>query len=545
MKKLLSCLLLFIPFWVQAQNMEEQANAIKANPDYLWGEGYGDTEQTADKDAMANLMSKISVQIESDFVIDEREVNTSEGNDAQSTVQNVVRTYSRGTLKNTGSIILSRAPKAVVMRYVKRSELDRMFKDREELIMSYVYSARNNEKRGKLDMALRYYYWASCLLKSMQHPSEVKIESDGMRFPMTMWIPEQMRNIMSDIKPEVTKIEGQDVTLLFKYKDAPVTSLDFHYWDGMEYSNIYSAKDGMMQVEMRPGASTDKIQLQYEYEYKGQMHLEPDLEAVMHIFKKMPYKEASVTVNSGKKSEQKQALAEYQVAIENMSMATHSVQVAQPKDFLKVVNLVVSAIKQKNYEAVKESFTPEGFEMFDRLVHYGNATVMGNHCLNISDKADFQRKVYQRISSTSHVPLPDGKYTMKAYAKMGSTFNELFMYATSGGQTFKTDMTIADGQWHLYTISDVAVTGGMVEVGFYADGPANTWCHIDDVTLVMDTADDDNSETPIAGIPSENIHHTEYFTLSGKRIAAPSQGIFLMRIVKSDGTLVNKKVIQR
>ena len=30
-----------------------------------------------------------------------------------------------------------------------------------------------------------------------------------------------------------------------------------------------------------------------------------------------------------------------------------------------------------------------------------------------------------------------------------------------------------------------------------------------------------------------------------KRIAAPSQGIFLMRIVKSDGTLVNKKVIQR
>jgi len=85
----------------------------------------------------------------------------------------------------------------------------------------------------------------------------------------------------------------------------------------------------------------------------------------------------------------------------------------------------------------------------------------------------------------------------------------------------------------------------MVEVGFFADGPANTWCHIDDVTLVMDTADDDNSETPIAGIPSENIHHTEYFTLSGKRIAAPSQGIFLMRIVKSDGTLVNKKVIQR
>ena len=173
------------------------------------------------------------------------------------------------------------------------------------------------------------------------------------------------------------------------------------------------------------------------------------------------------------------------------------------------------------------------------------ATVMGNHCLNISDKVDFQRKVYQRISSTTHVQLPDGKYTMKAYAKAGSALNEFYMYATSGGQTFKADMTIADGQWHLYTISDVAVAGGMVEVGFYADAPANTWCHIDDVTLVMDTADDDNSETPIAGIPSENIHHTEYFTLSGKRIATPVQGICLMRMLMNDGTLVNKKVIQR
>ena len=53
----------------------------------------------------------------------------------------------------------------------------------------------------------------------------------------------------------------------------------------------------------------------------------------------------------------------------------------------------------------------------------------------------------------------------------------------------------------------------------------------------------DDDINAVAGVSSENVHHTEYFTLSGKRIAKPSQGICLERIVMSDGTVVNKKVI--
>ena len=387
MRKLLLCMLMVAPLWAMAQG-NEQAEAIKADPNYLWGQGYGENVKEADQGALSDLMSKISVQIESDFTIDEREVNTNEGNDSHSTVQNVVRTFSQGTLKNTQNIIISEAPQAVVVRYVKRSELDKAFKEREELIMSYVYSAMNAEKVGRIDAALRSYYWASCLLKSMPNASSVKMTIDGMKFPLTMWIPEQIRTVMSQIKSEITKIDGQEISLLFTYKDKPVTSLDFHYWDGREWSNIYSAKDGMMQVEMLPGTSTDKLQLQYEYEFKGQMRLDQELEKVMHIFKSVPYKEATTTIQAGKKSEQKQALATMQMAVQNMSVATHAVAVAQPKDFVKDVNMVISAIKTKNYAAVETYFTPEGFEMFDKLVHYGNATVMGNPQLKFYQLGD-------------------------------------------------------------------------------------------------------------------------------------------------------------
>ena len=387
MKRLLLFLIVFAPLMAVAQTAEK-AEDIKNAADYLWGQGYAATVKEADREALADLMSKISVQTESDFVIDEREVNTAAGNDAQSTVQNVVRTYSQGTLKNTRSIIVSEAPTAAVIRYIKRSEIEKAFKDREENVLSYVYSARNAEKAGRIDAALRYYYWASCLLKSLQNPSQVKFTEDGVKFPLTMWIPEQIRTILSLIKVEVTKVEGQDVSLLFTYKDKPVTSLDFHYWDGQNYSNIFSAKDGIMEVEMRPGAPTNKFNIQYEYEFKSQMRQDPELEQVMNIFNTVNYKEATVTVFSGNKSEQKQAQAVLQAAVSNMSVATHAVQVAQPKTFAKTIDQVVNAIRQKNYESVLGQFTAEGYNMFDKLVHYGNATVIGNPNLQFYQLGD-------------------------------------------------------------------------------------------------------------------------------------------------------------
>ncbi len=389
MKRLLFFLLMFSSVWALAQTGAGKIEDIKNAADYLWGQGYGATVKEADREALADLMSKISVQIESDFVIDEREVNTAAGNDAQSTVQNVVRTYSQGTLKNTRSVIVSEGPPtAAVIRYIKRSEVEKAFKDREENVLSYVYSARNAEKAGRIDAALRYYYWASCLLKSLQNPTQVKFTEDGVKFPLTMWIPEQIRNILSLIKVEVTKVEGQEVSLLFTYKDKPVTSLDFHYWDGQNYSNIFSAKDGIMEVEMRPGAPTNKFNIQYEYEFKSQMRQDPELEQVMNIFNTVNYKEATVTVLSGNKSEQKQAQAVLQAAVANMSVATHAVQVAQPKTFVKTIDQVVNAIKQKNYESVSALFTADGYNMFDKLVHYGNATVIGNPNLQFYQLGD-------------------------------------------------------------------------------------------------------------------------------------------------------------
>lgn len=59
------------------------------------------------------------------------------------------------------------------------------------------------------------------------------------------------------------------------------------------------------------------------------------------------------------------------------------------------------------------------------------AVVIGNRCLNITDKVDFKRTVYQQVTSSPNVPLPDGKYALSAMVKSGSGFEQLYVYAVS------------------------------------------------------------------------------------------------------------------
>lgn len=383
MKKWIIIVACLLPMAAMAQDVTEEVNRIKADRDtYLYGEGYGESEANADKEAMANLMSKISVQVSSDIEINEQQVNTAEGIDATSVVESVVKTYTAGTLKNTQSIIVTPAPKAYVVRYIKKTEIERVFKAREELIYDYLRGAKEAEKVYRIADALRYYYWASCLLMSMQHPQEIRYMIDGEMHLLASWIPEQIRGILSRLKAEVTKIEDLEVSLLFTYMGQPVTNLDFCYWDGMNYSNLCSVNNGVSLIEMRPGADTEKLKLQYEYAFESQMQQVPELKQLMQIFKRIPYRESDVTVVAGKKAEQKRAMQVYQASVATAGAATHAVVVEQPKEYTKTIDKIITAIKTKNYASVKDEFTDDGYEMFDKLLHYGNATVLGNPQLN-------------------------------------------------------------------------------------------------------------------------------------------------------------------
>lgn len=389
MKRLLEtfCLIL-LPLWVSAQTPLEQLQKIQADDNYIWGEGRSTTDSKADQGALNDLISKISVTVQSETNLDMQQIADGDKVDSKTAMEAVVRTYSAGSLNNTKSLWITHEPEAYVVRYILKSELEKVFKEREDRILSYVYTAQNAEREGRIDDALRNYYWALCLLKSLQHPNQLKIDQNGIKQTLTVWIPEQINSILVGIKTEIAKVEENVVDLLITYKGKPVTSLDFRFMDGMNYSFVNSVKDGLSQIDLHPGTPTDKLQIKYEYEFAGQMRQDRELEMVAEVFNPTPFPKATVVINGPKKKEMKATQEKFEQTVKAMSVAEHATAVQQPEDFAQIIGNILTAIKGKNYSSVQDYFTEGGYDMFTRLINYGTATILGNPNLNFYQLGD-------------------------------------------------------------------------------------------------------------------------------------------------------------
>jgi hypothetical protein len=110
--------------------------------------------------------------------------------------------------------------------------------------------------------------------------------------------------------------------------------------------------------------------------------------------------------------------------------------------------------------------------------------IIGERSLSLSDKVNFKRKVFQTVTSSSYVKLERGRYTLTARVKNSSGFTTLQMYAVANGKTFTCNIEGENSEWQTIRIENITFKSGKIEIGFMADGAANSFCYVDDVTLV-------------------------------------------------------------
>ena len=116
------------------------------------GEGWGETVDEADKQAMASLVSQISVSVVSDFVITEEEKKKMGGDNYSVYVESKIRTFSSTTLSNSTSVIIKNEPDAHVGRYIKRSDVAKIYESRKAKVYEYVRNAEKSENLQGLMM---------------------------------------------------------------------------------------------------------------------------------------------------------------------------------------------------------------------------------------------------------------------------------------------------------------------------------------------------------------------------------------------------------
>lgn len=361
--------------------MQERIAQIKNQGNvYLWGEAQGKTLNVADRDALADLIGQISTSVESDFTLIRDENPDGFGE----TFNSIVKTYSKATLSNTERVVAGKEPKVTVFRYIRRTEIKKIFVARRNKIIGFVESAQRAEQKLQIADALRYYYWAQTLLRSHPDGATIKMidEESGEQHLLASWIPEQINNIFNNIRVTKgdSKIDGsfRQVELFFTYKNEPVSNFDFTYWDGQDWSNIVSAKDGRGVAELPAIFDESKMDLKGEYIFTGEATIDSELKDVMETIEPVPYKSSNLQLSSVS-AKPKQAQMEIRKAQEETAAKTESFfeYVQNDVDYKRIMAEIERSVVSRTYDSVRKYFDEDGWDMFTKLVNYGRARICG------------------------------------------------------------------------------------------------------------------------------------------------------------------------
>lgn len=390
-KRLIFVLFALVALTASAQTWEQ----VRDSEDYIYGEGWGSTVTEADKQALANLIGKIATNVQGESHSSLKTQNSNGQLNEESQFSQTVSTYSQATLTNTQQKVLKNEPDAYVVRWIKKSEIEKIFESRKRKALDLIETAVRAEKKGKVDDVLRNYYWALTLLKSLQYPNEVTYtDEDGKEHVCTNWCKEKIDDTFYELKTIYDSREGNDIRLAITYKGKPVNSVDYKFWDGQTWSAVYSAKDGWGVLELAPGFDGSQVQMKYEYEYAGEAKIDNEVEMVLNAVKGTPMPKAytNVMLKSNEKKKEREARMEM---MQSQSFTTNEVSIAPPKPIEKNVNAyknaiekMVAAVKQKNYDSARDLFTSVGWSMFTKLMKYGKAKVLDSQNIRFLESED-------------------------------------------------------------------------------------------------------------------------------------------------------------
>jgi len=352
---------------------------VKESGKYFFGEGWGNTVEQANQEALTNLIQqfRVNISVSSSQTHKRSETNGSIDND-NTLFHTAINSYSQATLDSTMMLVLKPAPNAHVARWIKKSEVNKIFNGRKAKIHSLIEQGDKATSKGKIDVALRCYYWAFTLLKSLPNVNDNTYEGHQL----ITWLPEKINTILSDITVKAKQVDASDVELYFQYQGKPVNSIDFAYNDGGMWSNICSAKDGVGLIFVSPGTAMNAFNIQVEYEYRGQAMLDPEIQSVMSVAPEINISQSFLTAkNIGSNAALKTPPTAYTNSFTDVEEQFYDKPkgINNAESYYKNIQRIVAAIKTQDYNGIKDLFTAEGYSVFNKLIRYGQAKVVGDN----------------------------------------------------------------------------------------------------------------------------------------------------------------------
>lgn len=231
---------------------------IISSGDYYYGKGVSQNFNEAKDRALEELTSQIAVHVASSF----KQVMSETDDQLTDNVESILNTHSAATLRNVET---ERQPlpdgRIEAFCYLKKSEVENIWTERRKLIAEMARNAEQYARDHNIAHALKFYYFAAILLNSL--PDE-NVIYNGTNY--TTEIPKRINAIIdhihfSFINDQKVADNERQVTLRVTHRGAPVTLVDFFFWDGTNQVSV-QGRDGLATFHLL-GASVkfDELKL--------------------------------------------------------------------------------------------------------------------------------------------------------------------------------------------------------------------------------------------------------------------------------------------
>ncbi len=394
MKKILLLVGLFASVSLSAQSLRE-IEAIKKSDEYVCAEGVGKTLEEADQDAYNRLLKSSALVSHVSSYSTEQTMST-DGNTSSSQYSDNITIQSSLFIQNAKRYDYppGRDGSYRVLRYIHKSDWEHRYDECKNRIKDNIEAALYNLELNNIEDALMYYTWAAALLKSYPHND---IEVEGVKVGVRQHCITAIRKILSDITVEVVdkKDNNQPNALFpctyfldFMYQGQPVQSLPFSYYNGRDWSEGASVKDGISAVDMRSAVNNfeidiDCLQLDLARIEQSDVYTILTSPAGNLKFDEQVIKVKVDDAILGEKTGGIVISAEsLQSAVTNSlkkSVEKHKPVESEIKDYSKfegMMSSIVDGIEGQDTQSLRELFTEDGWDDFQKIVTEGNPSII-------------------------------------------------------------------------------------------------------------------------------------------------------------------------
>ena len=406
-KTILLIIVILINISIFAQNREQVIN----NKNYYYGIGNGKDKQEAEKDALNLLNQGISTTISSNVTFIATENSNGDKFKNETMFKSIVNSYSFiENLQNVKTLPpLQTKTGWEIIKFVEKIEVEKVFEKREKLIKSMVSEAQNAKKDLKIGLALKNYYWAYILLQT--YPNGTNLAMENIPNIQT-FLRNEIDNIFHDLDFIIKGQQQKDpktirYTMEITYKQNPVSELNYMVCLGTNCTNDITVKNGIGFLDIDNNNSLQgNIPLFVEYKYISEMTksdhtirllFERDSLMINNLVRNTNFRKAGTSVYIEDKIPDFDPLKNSVKFQKPITENANSLNILKPindtksdnnQKYLDVLTKIENAIYNKNYNSIKSYFSDEGYKSFEKLIKYGQISILQKANYNFVDFQD-------------------------------------------------------------------------------------------------------------------------------------------------------------